>query len=91
MSAPGAPYAYVTTPDFLSHFGFQTLRDLPYLEVLEDAGLLSKDRLLAEDAIGLPHGDMTDEDEIDLGAGALAGDWSASPSTCGIALAHHDV
>ena len=45
---PGAPYTYVTTPGFLSHFGFQTLRDLPDLEMLEDAGLLSKARLLAE-------------------------------------------
>jgi len=26
---PGAPYAYVTTPEFLAHFGFESLRDLP--------------------------------------------------------------
>lgn len=44
---PGAPYTYVTTREFLSHFGFDTLRDLPDIEALEDAGLLSKDRLLA--------------------------------------------
>ena len=37
---PGAPYAYVTTPAFLSHFGFESLRDLPDIERLEDAGLL---------------------------------------------------
>ncbi|WMT92527.1 SMC-Scp complex subunit ScpB [Pelagibacterium sp. H642] len=37
---PGAPYTYVTTNAFLSHFGFATLRDLPSLEALEDAGLL---------------------------------------------------
>ncbi len=46
---PGAPYTYVTTKGFLSHFGFDTLRDLPDMEALEDAGLLSKDRLLAGD------------------------------------------
>lgn len=46
---PGAPYTYVTTKEFLSHFGFDTLRDLPDMEALEDAGLLSKDRLLAGD------------------------------------------
>lgn len=46
---PGAPYTYVTTPAFLSEFGFETLRDLPDMEKLEDAGLLSKDRLLAGD------------------------------------------
>ncbi|MGY3613916.1 SMC-Scp complex subunit ScpB [Bradyrhizobium sp. USDA 10063] len=44
---PGAPYTYVTTKAFLSHFGFDTLRDLPDMEMLEDAGLLSKDKLLA--------------------------------------------
>ena len=39
---PGAPYAYVTTPGFLSHFGFESLRDLPDIERLEDAGLLGR-------------------------------------------------
>jgi chromosome segregation and condensation protein ScpB len=45
---PGAPYTFVTTKAFLSHFGFATLRDLPDMEMLEDAGLLSKDKLLAD-------------------------------------------
>ncbi len=39
---PGAPYAYVTTPRFLAEFGFESLRDLPDLEKLEDAGLLGR-------------------------------------------------
>ena len=39
---PGAPYAYVTTPDFLAQFGFESLRDLPDIEKLEDAGLLDR-------------------------------------------------
>jgi segregation and condensation protein B len=39
---PGAPYTYVTTKQFLSTFGMQTLRDLPDIEALEDAGLLSR-------------------------------------------------
>lgn len=43
---PGAPYTYVTTPAFLSRYGFETLRDLPDFEKLEDAGLLSKAALL---------------------------------------------
>jgi segregation and condensation protein B len=46
---PGAPYTYVTTPAFLLEFGLDTLRDLPDREALEDAGLLSKERLLAGD------------------------------------------
>jgi segregation and condensation protein B len=45
---PGAPYTYVTTKTFLSHFGFETLRDLPDMEKLEDAGLLDKAKLLAD-------------------------------------------
>lgn len=39
---PGAPYTYVTTKHFLSAFGLQTLRDLPDMEGLEEAGLLSR-------------------------------------------------
>ncbi|UCI22981.1 SMC-Scp complex subunit ScpB (plasmid) [Mesorhizobium sp. B2-1-8] len=44
---PGAPYTYVTTKNFLSQFGLDTLRQLPDFEALEDAGLLSKEKLLA--------------------------------------------
>ncbi len=39
---PGAPYAYVTTQHLVSAFGVETLRDLPNIEALEDAGLLSR-------------------------------------------------
>lgn len=45
----GAPYTYITTPAFLLEFGLDTLRDLPDREALEDAGLLSKEKLLAGD------------------------------------------
>ena len=37
---PGAPYTYVTTPAFLSLWGLASLRDLPDLDRLEEAGLL---------------------------------------------------
>jgi segregation and condensation protein B len=37
----GAPYAYVTTEKFLLEFGFESLRDLPDLEALKDAALIS--------------------------------------------------
>ena len=40
---PGAPYAYVTTEKFLLEFGFESLRDLPDLEALNDAGLIGSD------------------------------------------------
>ena len=45
---PGAPYTYVTTKHFLSAFGMETLRDLPDIEALEDAGLLSRAAVQAE-------------------------------------------
>ncbi len=66
---PGAPYTYVTTKAFLTHFGLNTLRDLPDMEALEDAGLLSRDRLLAGDfPLGLMAEDGGDEnldEEVD--------------------------
>ena len=37
----------MTTKTFLAQFGFESLRDLPDIEMLEDAGLLAKDQLLA--------------------------------------------
>jgi segregation and condensation protein B len=55
---PGAPYTYVTTKEFLLEFGLNTLRDLPDFEALEDAGLLSKEKLLAGDIpVGLASGE----------------------------------
>jgi len=35
----GAPYTYVTTQGFLLAFDLQSLRDLPDMEMLQDAGL----------------------------------------------------
>ncbi|MFC3073802.1 SMC-Scp complex subunit ScpB [Shinella pollutisoli] len=49
---PGAPYTYVTTRHFLSAFGLATLRDLPDIEALEDAGLISRHDLEAADGPG---------------------------------------
>lgn len=62
---PGAPYTYVTTKAFLSHFGLDTLRDLPDFEALEDAGLLSKEKLLAGDVMP----DLLGAVEADVGIG----------------------
>ncbi|MER8556612.1 SMC-Scp complex subunit ScpB [Mesorhizobium sp. M1217] len=64
---PGAPYTYVTTKEFLLQFGLETLRDLPDFEALEDAGLLSKEKLLAGDIMpdfaGLQEGVEVEADE----------------------------
>jgi len=65
---PGAPYAYVTTKDFLLEFGLGTLRDLPDIEALEDAGLLSKEKLLAGDIpTGLASGEGEEGEEPEAG------------------------
>jgi hypothetical protein len=57
---PGAPYTYVTTKQFLSHFGFDTLRNLPDMEQFEEAGLLSKQKLLA----GALPGDLSEAQDL---------------------------
>jgi segregation and condensation protein B len=38
--APGRPLLYATTPDFLTHFGLSSRRDLPGIDDLKAAGLL---------------------------------------------------
>jgi len=53
---PGAPYTYVTTKHFLSAFGMETLRDLPDIEALEDAGLLSR-KGMQEESVGAAEGE----------------------------------
>ena len=58
---PGAPYAYVTTPGFLAHFGFESLRDLPDMEKLEDAGLLGTASRDQPGRAGLALGSATGE------------------------------
>lgn len=72
---PGAPYTYVTTKEFLLEFGLDTLRDLPDFEALEDAGLLSKEKLLAGDiSVGLVSGEDDGEEgaEDDVTDGQLS-------------------
>lgn len=56
---PGAPFTYVTTKGFLKHFGLDTLRDLPDLEALEDAGLLNGH---GDAATAIPIADMGEDD-----------------------------
>ena len=38
---PGMPVTYVTTNDFLDHFGLHTVRDLPNFKELREAGFLN--------------------------------------------------
>ena len=37
---PGRPVTYGTTPEFLDHFGLESIRDLPGLDELKGSGLL---------------------------------------------------
>ena len=64
---PGAPYTYVTTKHFLLAFGLDTLRHLPDIEALEDAGLLSKEKLLAGEIPVALAGDADGEEDSALG------------------------
>jgi segregation and condensation protein B len=58
---PGAPYAFITTRNFLIAFGLGSLADLPDLDQLADAGLLETVDLDA--ALGLGEDDQGFEDE----------------------------
>ena len=71
---PGRPVIYATTPDFLTHFGLASRRDLPGIDELRAAGLLDPvdDALAAAlDISGDGPGqgeDETDEPENPTGA-----------------------
>ena len=64
---PGRPVTYGTTDQFLDHFGLEEIRDLPGIEELKGAGLLSA-RMPAHFSIPLPPSDTDDlsEDEDPL-------------------------
>ena len=53
---PGRPVTFGTTRDFLDHFGLEELRDLPGIEELKGAGLLSG-RVPSNLNIPVPTGD----------------------------------
>ena len=75
---PGAPHTYVTTPAFLALWGLASLRDLPDLDRLEEAGLLGKAPLPEElrGALGIrddDEGPTIDADEDGEGDEEYAG------------------
>ncbi len=49
---PGRPLLYATTPDFLTHFGLASRRDLPGIDDLKAAGLLDPLDEAAMQALG---------------------------------------
>lgn len=68
---PGRPVTYGTTEAFLDHFGLESLADLPGLEELKGAGLLSG-RLPPSMQIPLPFDGPLREDEDPLDPEDLA-------------------
>ncbi len=57
---PGRPLTWVTTPEFLDHFGLESIVDLPGLDDLKAAGLLDRRPAVAVTA------DMFNEDGDDV-------------------------
>ena len=66
-AVPGRPVTWVSTPEFLNHFGLNSLDDLPGIEELRAAGLLEPV------AIGLPG--------VGLGLGDEDGDVAGADAT----------
>ncbi len=62
---PGRPVIYATTPDFLTHFGLESRRDLPGIDELRAAGLLDpvEDALAAAMDMGEAEADPAEADQ----------------------------
>ncbi len=66
---PGRPLTWNTTPDFLSHFNLESLKDLPGIDELKAAGLLDTRPVLASlPREGEGEADVAAEDEDDFAA-----------------------
>ena len=79
---PGRPVTYGTTENFLEHFGFQSIKDLPGLDELKAAGLLEGQA--RTDLLPLSHREPEDplEDGDDGSEATLSeGGGSARPET----------
>lgn len=64
---PGRPVIYATTPDFLTHFGLASRRDLPGIDELRAAGLLDPvDEALAAAIEGLAPDNLGAETRNDV-------------------------
>jgi segregation and condensation protein B len=70
---PGRPVIYATTPEFLTHFGLESRRDLPGLDELRAAGLLDP----VEEALEAAMDVRNSEPEEDAEAGLASDEESA--------------
>ncbi len=64
---PGRPVIYATTPDFLTHFGLESRRDLPGIDELRAAGLLDP----VDDALAAAMDVVGESDDPENPSGAL--------------------
>jgi len=64
---PGRPVIYATTPDFLSHFGLKSRRDLPGVDELKAAGLLDPVDDAYDDLVTQSESRAEEEDEDETG------------------------
>jgi segregation and condensation protein B len=89
--APGRPVTYGTTDDFLLHFGFEAIDDLPGLEELKGAGFL-EGRLPSGFSVPMPSDDSAlrddeeplEEEGLDLTLSPQPeGEDSAKPTSAG--------
>jgi segregation and condensation protein B len=81
---PGAPHTYVTTPAFLTLWGLASLRDLPDLDRLKEAGMLGKSPLPEELRVAL--GIRDDDDHEDRAESAADEDSEGDQEYAGIGL-----
>jgi segregation and condensation protein B len=59
---PGRPVIYATTPEFLSHFGLESRRELPGIDELKAAGLLDPVDDAYEDLVSSAEAEPADEE-----------------------------
>ena len=67
---PGRPVIYATTPEFLSHFGLSSRRDLPGIDELKAAGLLDPIDEACDELVtrGDDEADRSDDDPDEFAA-----------------------
>ena len=73
---PGRPVIYATTPEFLTHFGLESRRDLPGIDDLRAAGLLDPVEDVLAAVMEMP-GEAEAQDEAGEEADDEAGDEAA--------------
>ncbi len=77
--SPGRPVTWMTTPEFLDHFGLENIKDLPGIDELKSAGLLDT-RPAIQAFRGIVDADAdTEEDDADGDEDDGAVDLSSDP------------